>query len=70
MESVSKIAILVLTGALISGALTGCSYETTRDTVVGDCTNIQDSVVDGWNNMVDGFVADAPNYGVETPERD
>lgn len=62
MKRFSKIAILALTGALALGALTGCSYEKTRDAVVGGYMAIQDGVVNGWNSMVDGFVADAPKY--------
>lgn len=68
MKRISKIALLALAAALALGALTGCSYESTRDAVVNGYMSIQDGVVDGWNSMVDGFVADAPNYGINAPK--
>jgi len=62
MKRISKIALLALTGALALGALTGCDGKSAGDTVKDTYNSVHDSVVDGWNNMVDGFKADAPKY--------
>lgn len=64
---ISKMAVLILSGAAAAAALTGCGYTDIRDDVVGGYQTVEDSVVSGWNDMVDHFVADAPLYGVETP---
>lgn len=61
----SKLIAAVLGAVIAAAAMTGCSYTDIRDGVVNGYTFIQDGVVSGWNDMVDSFVADAPNYGVD-----